>query len=330
MTSLFRPWGQLNWLHAKIGGTGWHLVTSSSFEDRAIALSEWAKTKAGNFSSSSVFRITNPSSTSWDEAQPKVDANLKVISDLLGDLKSQTFDISLLDSPSFAMSWDALVPTGVQSVVLDVTTMPKRFFLFAVKRLIESNAVQNLVVCYCQALRYPEIPLCGDAMPPGTMQGFARVDNPRDERKLVLGVGYVALSVDELLGSTKSKIDFLFPFPPASPAFRRNWKLLSLLMPQDLPSNTEIYRVDGTDAFEVCSKLVALGKVVDLDLIPLGPKPHALGMAMACIALDGTAEIIYSQPRVYDVNYSSGISRDSDGRANVLGYCLKRNGRRTF
>lgn len=313
-----------------MGAQDWRLIASLSFEDRCTALAEWVAAMPALLSSAVAFRIKNPPSMSWDQAVPRIAANEDILVRHLAGVPTEIRDISLLDYPSSAMNGDALFGLGGESVLLDVTTLPKRFFLFAVKRLIEDARVKNLVVCYSHAERYPEIPLCGDALPPTAMQGFGRVEERRDQHKMIVGVGYVALSVDQLLASTHSQIDFIFPFPPASPAFRRNWKLLSLLMPTDLPATTQIHRVDGTDAFEVCAKLVSIGREADLDLIPLGPKPHALGMAMACLKLAGRAEIIYSQPRTYDVNYSTGISRDTSGRANIIAYCLKRNGSQTF
>ncbi|MPM12853.1 hypothetical protein SDC9_59207 [bioreactor metagenome] len=101
-------------------------------------------------------------------------------------------------------------------------------------------------------------------------------------------------------------------------------------MPEDMPRDTEIHRIDGMDAFEVCERLEVYGEDFDLNLVPLGPKPHALGMAMAYMKLGGRAEIIYAQPRAYVSNYSVGISRQENGHPDIVGYCLKWRGRQTF
>jgi hypothetical protein len=93
-----------------------------------------------------------------------------------------------------------------------------------------------LVVTYAAAGEYPESALCEDALPPTALQGFGRVAELRNKASMIVGVGYMPLSVEELVSQAKhAKLDFIFPFPPASPAYRRNWTLLSMLMPQDIP-----------------------------------------------------------------------------------------------
>ncbi len=132
--------------------------------------------------------------------------------------------------------------------------------------------------------------------------------------------------MDWILSGTK--LEFLFPFPPASPAYRRNWSLLSRLMPIDAPSN--VHRLHGMDAFEVCDRIVSWAEESSIEVVALGPKPHALGAAMAYIKLNGAIELTYAQPQSYDHRYSSEIGLDSDGQPGILGYCLKRHGVRCF
>lgn len=331
MNATLKPWGPAKWLFPKISANSWHVIASSSFEDRSVAAVEWLIAGGYRISSSSLFRIKNPSSSHWEIAKPKVDANFQELQRHLAGPNLKLIEIQLLSFPSGATAGGSLAPVGSDSVVLDVSTLPKRFFLYALRRLIADDTVRNLVITYSRAARYPEAAMCEDALPPAALQGFARTEPIRGAPRMVVGVGYVALSVEELLDKAKhSKLDFIFPFPPASPAFRRNWELLSNLMPDDRPHNTEIHRINGMDAFEVCDRLVAWGAGTDLDLLPLGPKPHALGMAMACLRLDGHAEIIYSQPQAYISNYSEGIAVDVDGQADIVAYCLKYQGQATF
>jgi hypothetical protein len=280
--------------------------------------------------SAAVFRIENPPSKQWSIGSAAVADHLLRIEYHFAAIQRTRFDIDLLDSP-VSIPVNALAPDGVDSVLLDISTMPKRFFLFALKRLMSNAQVRNLVVAYSRPESYPEVSLCENALPPATLPGFAREEAPRDELRIVVSVGFVALSVDELFEQArKSKLDFLFPFPSTVPAFRRNWALFSRLIPSELPPTTQIHRVDGVDAFEVFSRLTEWGKYADLDLLPLGPKPHALGMAMACLRLDGHAQLVYSQPQAYSPMYSVGICREANGEPSVFGYCLKRAGHALF
>jgi len=84
------------------------------------------------------------------------------------------------------------------------------------------------------------------------------------------------------------------------------------------------------DAFEVFERVKAWGDGHIIDLLPIGPKPHTLGMAMAYLRLNGYAEITYSQPQAYRYNYSRGIAMNSEGKPHILAYCLKLGGRQLF
>lgn len=321
----------MSWLFPKIEGADWHAIVCASFEDRCTSLAEWLSTGQASVRSASVFRIENPASKQWTEATPLVADRLLLLQNHLGATPYIRFDVNLWDSPIAAMTSASLVPDGVESVLLDMSTMPKRFFLYAFKRLMENSAIKNLVVAYSRPESYPEVVLCENALPPSSLPGFAREEASHEDQRIVVSVGFVALSVDELFEQARrSKLDFLFPFPSTVPAFRRNWALFSKLVPSELPKSTQIHQVDGLDAFEVFWRLMAWGKHFDLDLLPLGPKPHALGMAMAALRLNGTAQLIYGQPQAYNPKYSVGISRDAEGRPVVLGYCVKRAGRPLF
>ncbi len=326
-----KPWGTIGWLLPRIGVEHWHLVTSSSFEDRCHGLTEWMLAQNRPIDSSVLLRITNPPSEFWEKAAPIVEQNFGVMQRHLTGPRHHVINAQLLSQLGALCTADSLNPEQSESVILDISTLPKRFFLFAFKQLVNSAKVRNLVVIYSRAHEYPESALCENALPPAALQGFGRIEASIEKPRMIVGVGYVALSVEELLDTAKySTLDFIFPFPPASPAFRRNWDLLSMLMPNDIPRETEIHRIHGMDAFAVFERTLAWGQDRDLDLLPLGPKPHALGMAMAYMRLDGRAELIYSQPQAYHYNYSRGISKDENGHPQIFAYCLKRNGTPLF
>jgi len=329
-----RAWGPARWLLPKVGGNNWHLITSSSFEDRCIAVPEWVASTKQSIRSATLIKITNPKSLQWEEGKPLVDQNFGKLLECLTGLSITSLPVDLLSPMSVLIKDDPIGEKSSESVILDITTLPKRFFLFALKRLMESSAVKNLVVTYARARLYPEIPLCENALPPTALQGFGRLEPLGENARMVVGVGYVPLSVSELLEQAKHfKLDFVFPFPPASPAFRRNWKLLSMLLPEgEIPRNTEIHRIHAMDAFEVFDRIMSWTQQgrPDIDMIPLGPKPHALGMAMAYMRLQGRAELIYSQPQAYGAKYSEGIAKDAQGNSEIIAYCLKRNGAALF
>ena len=326
------PWGYIDWLLPKIGVDKWHMIGSSSFEERCGGVLSWTL-KHDLLKSFSLINIENPSSEMWDVAVPLVEQQREKLKLELykSGVACAEINVKLLGSVGSALKTHTLNPDSHKSVLLDISTLPKRYFLFALKQLLNNNVIHNLVVTYTRAAAYPEEILCENALPPASLQGFGRVEPHGGKPRIAIGVGYMPLSVDELMEQAKkAKLDFIFPFPPASPAFRRNWNLLAMLMPTDIPRDTEIHRIHGMDAFEVHARTVVWGRNRDLDLIPLGPKPHALGMAMTYLRLDSHANIIYPQPQIYNPFYSKGIAVLPSGEPAIVAYCLKKDGKQTF
>jgi hypothetical protein len=205
--------------------------------------------------------------------------------------------------------------------------MPKRAFLFLVKQLMANTGVQDLVVSYTRASSYKEGRLTENAEPPAAIPGFARVTSEQGGSTVVVSVGYMAFNLSELLEQSQGKVlKFLFPFPPGSPAFRRNWNLLHQLAP-DIAIQTEIRRLHAMDMFAALDWLTVIGSENSgaIDMIPLGPKPHALAMALACKRIGESTELLYSQPRIYHPDYSSGIGKTQSGSADIVAYCLRRD-----
>lgn len=326
-----KPWGSIGWILDKIGVKKWHLISSSSFEDRCLGLPKWLEKKDLLPSSASIFQIENPPSDFWREGEPRVLQNLTTMQALLKKCPLHISKVALNDNLTSRFDAELLAGAQTGAVMLDITTLPKRYFLFALKRLMNSADVKDLVVTYCRAEKYPELALCKNALPPSYLPGYARVEESDRKARLVVGVGYVALSVEDILERAKHRrLDYVFPFPPASPAFRRNWTLLARLIPIEFPRTTQVHRIDGMDAFEVYERTLAWGADTNLDMLPLGPKPHALGMAMSCLKLGGFAELIYAQPQAYSPDYSTGIATDSDGAPEIYAYCLKKDGKWLF
>ncbi len=331
MTLKINPWGMLDWIYPKIKVNKWHVITSSSFEARSIALGEWLVINKVKLKSSSIFHIENPPSENWNKSLPLRQNNYTRLQSLLNSQPLAIIEANLLE-PALKSVTEMFhsLPDGNESILLDITTLPKRFALLVFQKLMDSKDIKNLLVTYSKAENYPEMRLSGNPLPSQALQGFGRIED-HNPKRFIVGVGYVALNIEELLNSSSGKkLDFVFPFPPASPGFRRNWNLLSKLIPNEFPSSTEIHLVNSMDAFEVSDIVTAWGGTNDLNIVPLGPKPHALGMAMAYMKLNGTSELSYPQPQVYQYNYSEGILKNSQGVPQIIAYYLKRNGERLF
>ncbi|OLY71431.1 hypothetical protein AU074_16680 [Pseudomonas sp. ATCC PTA-122608] len=90
---------------------------------------------------------------------------------------------------------------------------------------------------------------------------------------------------------------------------------------------TEIKRINSMDMFSALDWLKDIKQETNgnIDMIPIGPKPHALAMGLAFPSMGDSAEISYSQPRLYHPDYSYGILKDEFGNSDVTAYCLRRN-----
>lgn len=322
---MVRPWGDIDWLLPRLGKRVWTTISCTSFEPRSVAVPSWIACSIEGHSHF-VVRIKDPTNKYSKAVESRTDQSQKEILTLLGasvDLRVE----DLLGEPSQwnRLALDACSTVGA-SVLLDISAMPKRVFLFLVKQILASTNVRDFVVCYARAESYKEGALTEDALPPAALPGFARVVEPTGGATLIVGVGYTAFNVGELLQQARgSDLKFLFPFPPGSPAFRRNWRLLHELIP-NIPIRTEIERVHAMDMFAALEWVATVGQTAKgaVDLIPLGPKPHALAMGLAHRKIGDSAEILYSQPRTYNPDYSAGIAKRRDGRADIASYCLRR------
>ena len=71
--------------------------------------------------------------------------------------------------------WDNLLTeicSEQKSVLLDLTSLPKRVALFILRLLVENKNVSNLIVCYTGAEGYTEDTLAYDMKPPSALPGL--------------------------------------------------------------------------------------------------------------------------------------------------------------
>ena len=234
----------------------------------------------------------------------------------------------LLDSPE---TWKSLVDSislePNLSVLLDVSTLPKRVGLLLLRQLILNERVKDIVVCYVRAGSYREGHFVQDELPPVPLPGFGLMSSEPRESVFFVGVGYSTFDLRQVLQQTSSpNIHFLMPFPPASPSFRRTWKFLKTLNEEVESANPSIVRLSAIDMFSVYEWLVGnldVGK--NTTMLPLGPKPHGIAMALAQIGNDNCSELVYPQPRRYHPDYSTGVFIENDGKEGIMAYALRRD-----
>lgn len=320
-----KPWGHIDWLLSYYREKSWHLICSASFEGRSTAIPEHLSSK-GSVTNSTIIRIDDPPHPNSGEiTQLTNNSELTIINTLQ---KYEKLDAELMVAPAF---WDkhlTYICSEQKSIILDVTTLPKRVALFILRRLIENKNVQNLIVCYSVSKSYTEKSLAYDMKPLCALPGFGKTQNGTDNNVVVISVGYSTFDLGDLLEQEKSTdVHFLIPFPPASPSFRRNWKFLEKLVANAASMKQEIKRIHANDMFQVYEWLIGHNwKNRGITMLPLGPKPHSIAMALAQLKFNGLGEIVYPQPQRYNPYYSSGPRLLTDNTPDIHAYGLRREG----
>ena len=201
-----------------------------------------------------------------------------------------------------------------------------------VKLLLSSKEVIDLVVTYTVPEEYA--PMEQDlAEDPEPWRHFPMFSPPypepseKEPKTFLLGLGFQPLGLPELLehGYHNIKVVLLFPFPPGPPNYQRTWEFVYQLE-NSLPSQKEIRRVnalDPSDAFDHILKATDTGKEYVI-IAPYGPKP--ISLAMCIFAVIGSYPVYYTQPRIYNPRYSTGV-QEIRGIKQVYAYCLRLGGR---
>lgn len=325
--STLSPWGHIDWLLPKLKNVTWKGVFCPSFEPRSVAVPSWLATSHYGLPHYGI-KIIDPPNRFSSQIDKITNQHETEIKQLLGSKYESTSENLLTELSSWNMLVNQLSADPDSSILMDITSMPKRMFLFMVKRFLASPNIKDLVVCYTCADGHKEGKLTENSSPPSALPGFARETENEGNASVIVSVGYMAFNFAEFLEeySATTSTKFLFPFPPGSPSFRRNWRRLHDLLPA-MENQAEIKRTHAMDMFAALEWLKNLDCSVkgNIDLIPLGPKPHALAMGLAHQKLGGRAEIIYSQPQIYHPEYSHGIAKNAEGKPEIYAYCLRRN-----
>lgn len=332
--AVINPWGKAGWVFDRIGNKRWASLISTSFEPRCRGLVDWLIER--NISDKYYCVDIKPQNNRFYENIKSLKESHKNYFELVLPGLVEFYEQDLLEELSVWNDLATDIARSHPSIIVDMSTLPKRVSLFVIKKLMISNDVKDLVVCYTKAESYKEGKLTEDALPPAALPGFARLSADSEDSVVVVSVGYMSYNLSEYLEQSQVKhVKHMFPFPPGSPSFRRNWRLLHKLSPSNVPDKfDDIKRIHAMDMFAALHWLRGVRESsltfrnLNIEMIPLGPKTHALAMALAYLDDEEKSEVIYSQPQLYHPDYSSGIAVDHSGEKEIYAYCLKVDGQR--
>ncbi|MCJ7576509.1 MAG: hypothetical protein MUO80_07565 [Dehalococcoidia bacterium] len=209
-----------------------------------------------------------------------------------------------------------------RSLVLDITSMPKRYFCLLTKRLLLSPSFDNLVAVYTPAKTYTIHHLAEDPMTCDYLPGFASGLSPRADT-LVLSVGYESLGMQSLLeicDVRRENVKIIMSSPSGVESVAREWRTLREIVSGDssqlIARNLSVIPLHDVET--VYKQLQTWHEDANgLSLAPFGPKTHTL--AMVLFAVDNNCSLLYTQPKSYHPDYSAG-------NGNPWAYVLKWDG----
>lgn len=304
---MYRPWGWLDWALELSEPKRWKLYGCVGPEERSVS-APIAFRKRDILEKASLLRVIEPESPYAEEASECIQArerschNAKVRPDVL--------ELSLF-APMTEL--DDLCDNASGSVVLDISSMPKRFFFYLLKRFAQSRRVRDLLITYTLPAAYPEGALAGDYDTWQALPSFRPIDpdvEKQAQTRLIVNIGFLPSGlVAHLSGPAEErKIDILIPFPAPAITVRRVWKAVwALRRPAHMRfSEVRVAANDMSEAFDVILSLVP-PETNFVSFAPFGPKPISAAMCLYATLTD--CPVYYAQPKMYRPDYSVGVAR---------------------
>jgi hypothetical protein len=297
-----------------------------SFEDRCLAVPEWVSDTCSYAGELMLLQINDPEEAfpNYRElASRKIRANAEMLERRGIPFRAEPVPLLAPEDKLLEIFTGFRASFREKVMILDITSLPKRFFCFLLMKLLDDPDFNDIIVTYTQTASagYTQGHLAEDAMSPSYLPGFARAIGARDQT-VTISIGFEVLGLARLLDDLRSKnqpnIILSFPCEPGS--MRRQWNALREIASHKRLASAQdrLAVVSPWDAEELYVTLDRWKKRDgDLALAPFGPKPHSLGMTL--FALKERCPMWYTQPRSYNPDYSTG-------RGTTIAYWVKHTG----
>ena len=229
---------------------------------------------------------------------------------------------------------DRMLADGAKSLIVDITSMPKRWFFALVQGALDNPGVEDLLVTYTAGVGYADT-LAENMNPLRTLPGFYAENGRADHDVVVVGIGFEPSGLLGFLQDQKCRsIRLIFPFPPGPPGHRRNW-----LFVRDIERLTQgelddmgrvhIHMYDVPQVFDALCEMSDDARAT-MALAPYGPKTVSLAMCLFALsarrARRPDVPVFYAQPLRYAQNYTMGAA-EVDGVPQTTSYCIRLGGR---
>lgn len=323
---MLRPWGPVDWTLSLSNEKRWSFVGCIGTEERSLGC--WSHLcKKGLLGDVKLALIRDFYSV---QHQEMVTTALKDRNDLYTSLGGDVNDIKefdLMEELSSIQSFSKSIVCGQNSsVLLDITSFPKRFWFIILRELLKSEKVSNLVITYTSPESYApdDEPLYEEIV--GDLEeyipGFGGTGD--SSRVWVASVGFLVEGLKKYARSNRDeKIKLLIPFPASLGNLRRTWLCVADLKDGQNHDRFDDYRIDPRNisaAFD-CILSFDSNSSGALAFAPFGPKPISAAMCLFASQKENSS-VHYPQPKVYHPEYSKGILDDDPAKA-VCAYWIK-------
>jgi hypothetical protein len=331
----YKPWGNIDWITNKLNVGYWDFLGTVSTEERSLCAWMWLKDnrKLRNYE---MWKINDIS----DHPSPYVGFTdqeySKRESEYFRNGGQNPLEFALFTSDENASkSLVKFLEETDGDLIIDISTMPKRWFFPLIKECIENPKVKNLLVTYTTAKSYSK-KQGEDPMPWRYFPSFSELPERAEiEKYFIISAGYQPLSLSErIISPADPKIYILFPFPASISGYTRVWDFIRTVESDCEPKRGDSINIKYVSGFDLPVIYDTLSKIIKFEdgkepiLIPYGPKPVSLAFAMLSSQRQFPAG--YTQPRYYNPYYSSGFEETVNKVPKTISYLLKGSGRMLY
>ena len=328
MGSSYRPWGLLNWVLSRSPSLTWDFLGCLGAEERC--LTSWrVLASLGLLERSVLWRVVDRPSRYSRSAGALRERWLAEFVREGGHAESVVELDILLQYGGIERHIREFCSCSSSNIVLDVTCFPKRFFFPIVKHLLRGSGSQtaNLILTYSIPESYAVGRLAENCGEWAHLPSFSGTYSREAAELLVVNVGFDPMGLQGQIdhGESGQEVKLLLPFPASPRAVHRSWDFVRKIQKHRKPEDFELYLADAKDVSDAFDRLKSLTRNGQrkCELAPFGPKPISVAMCLFAILTD--AEVFYTQPKVYNPEYSKGVAY-RQGMPETYAYWVRLDG----
>lgn len=325
----YRPWGTLNSVLSLSSQKKWGFIGTIGAEERSLCA--WQFMKNYNLVDTKLFLQINPMAHSKyaSENYKRLKMRLEQFTSQGGN-HSEVEEFELMSELYLMNPILSRASSLSDSVVLDISSMPKRFYFLILRSLVCNSNIKNLIITYTLPESYTNEFLYEDIDVWKNLPGFGGQYTDKKEN-LIVSIGFLVESLNNYLSTTTDlgKISVMIPFPSSLSVQRRTWESVANLESDKDSSRFKKYREDTLNLSAAFDRIVSISNNPEFKtaFAPFGPKTFSAAMCLYAMQTDSA--VYYPQPTVYHPEYSIGIKNNDPNNA-INAYWIKHDGRNLY